>query len=98
MSAGNAVGERVCAFPFDDDYDEDIDSTIADVKQCTLDSEADHVLAARFLHRFIEGDVPWLHVDLSSANRKGGLGAVASDVSGFGVGFGLEMLKQLLEK
>ena len=98
MSAGNAAGERVCAFPFDEDYDEDIDSTIADVKQCTLDSEADHVLAARFLHKFIEGDVPWLHVDLSSANRKGGLGAVASDVNGFGVGFGLEMLNKLLEK
>lgn len=98
MSAGNAAGERVCAFPFDEDYDEDIDSAIADVKQCTLDSEADHVLAARFLHKFIEGDIPWLHVDLSSANRKDGLGAVASDVSGFGVGFGLEMLNKLLEK
>ncbi|MDP2246825.1 MAG: leucyl aminopeptidase family protein, partial [Nitrosomonadales bacterium] len=98
MGAGNAVGERVCAFPFDEDYDEDIDSTIADVKQCTLDSEADHVLAARFLHKFIEGDVPWIHVDLSSANRKGGLGAVASDVTGFGVGFGLEMLNKLLKK
>jgi leucyl aminopeptidase len=98
IGAGNAVGERVCAFPFDEDYDEDIDSTIADVKQCTLDSEADHVLAARFLHRFIEGDIPWLHVDLSSANRKGGLGAVASDVNGFGVGFGLEMMSKLLEQ
>lgn len=98
MSAGSAAGERVCAFPFDEDYDEDIDSAIADVKQCTLDSEADHVLAARFLHKFIEGDIPWLHVDLSSANRKGGLGAVASDVNGFGVGFGLEMLNKLLEK
>lgn len=98
IGAGNAVGERVCAFPFDEDYDEDIDSTIADVKQCTLDSEADHVLAARFLHKFIESEVPWLHVDLSSANRKGGLGAIASDVTGFGVGLGLEMLEQLLEK
>lgn len=98
IGAGSAVGERVCAFPFDEDYDEDIDSAIADVKQCTLDSEADHVLAARFLHKFIEGDVPWLHVDLSSANRKGGLGAVASDVNGFGVGFGLAMLNKCLEK
>lgn len=98
MSAGSVAGERVCAFPFDEDYDEDIDSTIADVKQCTLDSEADHILAARFLHKFIEGDIPWLHVDLSSVNRKGGLGAAASDVSGFGVGFGLEMLNKLLDK
>lgn len=94
MGAGTASGERVCAMPFDEDYEEDLESAIADTKQCTLEGDADHVLAARFLAKFIEGDVPWLHVDLSSANRKGGLGAVASDVNGFGVGFGLELLKQ----
>jgi hypothetical protein len=31
-------------------------------KQCTLDGEADHILAARFLKRFVD-DMPWLHVD-----------------------------------
>ena len=98
MGAGNAAGERVCAFPFDEDYDEDIESSMADVKQCTLDSEADHILAARFLHQFIEGDIPWLHVDLSSANRKGGLGAIASDISGFGVGFGLQLIDTMLSE
>jgi len=35
-------------------------------------------------------------VDLSSANRKGGLGAVGSDVTGFGVAFGMELLKHYL--
>jgi leucyl aminopeptidase len=92
VDAGRAAGERLCAFPLEADYDEDLDSKIADIKQCTLDSEADHMLAARFLSKFIEGDIPWLHVDLSSSNRKGGLGAVASDVNGFGVGFGLKLL------
>ena len=94
MGAGTASGERVNAFPFDADYDEDLDSDIADIKQCTLDSEADHVLAARFLSKFIEGDVPWLHVDLSACRRKGGLGAVGTDVTGFGVGFALALIAQ----
>lgn len=94
VGVGAAVGERVCAFPFDDDYDEDIESSIADVKQCTLEGGADHVHAARFLAKFIENDTPWLHVDLSSYNRKGGLGAVASDVNGFGVALAFELLKQ----
>ena len=94
VGVGAAVGERVCAFPFDDDYDEDIESSIADIKQCTLDGGADHVHATRFLSKFIEHDVPWLHVDLSSYNRKGGLGAVASDVNGFGVALTFELLKQ----
>jgi leucyl aminopeptidase len=53
--------------------------------------------AARFMGKFIENDVAWLHADLSSTNRKGGLGAVQSDVNGFGVGFGLELVKALIE-
>ena len=93
VGAGNAVGERVCAFPFDDDYDEDLESSIADVKQCTLEGGADHVHAARFLAKFIENDTPWLHVDLSSYNRKGGLGAVASDVNGFGVALAFALIQ-----
>jgi leucyl aminopeptidase len=95
VGIGSAVGERVCAFPFDADYEADLDSKIADIKQCTLDSEGDHILAARFLARFIVGDVPWLHMDLSSSNRKGGLGAVASDVTGFGVAFSFRLLQEL---
>ena len=98
VDAGAEAGERVCAFPFDEDYEEDLDSGIADVKQCTLEGGADHVLAARFLAKFIEGDVPWVHVDLSSSNRKGGLGAVASDVNGFGVGFGLRLVRTICEE
>ena len=93
IQAGVAAGERVCAFPSDDDYDEDLESNIADVKQCTLEGGADHILATRFLSRFIEGEVPWVHVDLSSSDRKDGLGAVASAVNGFGVGLGLQLIR-----
>ncbi len=91
VAAGQASGERVVAFPMPEDYDEALDSPVADVKQCTLDSEADHILAARFLNRFV-GDTPWLHVDLSAARCKGGLGAAGSDITGFGVGLGLALL------
>jgi len=91
VAAGKASGERVCVFPMDADYDSALDSKIADVKQCTLEGEADHILATRFLKRFA-GNTPWLHVDLSGSSCKGGLGAVASDITGFGVGWGVEML------
>lgn len=97
VAAANTAGERVVAFPYDDDFDSDLDSDIADIKQCTLEGGGDHILAARFLGKFIENDVAWLHTDLSSANRKDGLGAVGTDTTGFGVGFGLEMLKCLLK-
>ncbi len=93
-TAGIATGERVVAFPMPEDYDDALDSPVADVKQCTLESEADHILAARFLQRFVD-DRPWLHVDLSASRCKGGLGAVGSEITGFGVALGLELLSGL---
>ena len=98
VGAGSEAGERIAAFPFDEDYEEDLESGIADIKQCTLEGGADHIHAARFLHRFIENNVPWLHTDLSSSNRKGGLGAALSEVNGFGVNFGIHVLKKVLQK
>ena len=91
VAAGRSSGERVCLFPMDADYDSALDSKIADVRQCTLEGEADHILATRFLKRFV-GNTPWIHVDLSGSSCKGGLGAIASEVTGFGVGWGLALL------
>lgn len=96
VGAGDVAGERIVVFPYDEDYESDLDSDIADIKQCSLEGGADHIHAARFLGRFIENDVTWLHTDLSSANNKGGLGAVSSDTNGFGVGFGLELIKNII--
>jgi leucyl aminopeptidase len=93
VQAGQQSGERLCAFPMDEDYEPALDSKVADIKQCTLDGEADHILAARFLKRFLDHDVPWLHVDLCASRCEGGLGSVAGDVTGFGVGWGLKMLQ-----
>jgi leucyl aminopeptidase len=93
VSVGKQTGERLCAFPQDEDYEPALDSKVADIKQCTLDGDADHILATRFLKRFVEHDTPWLHVDLSASRCEGGLGIVAGDVNGFGVAWGLRMLQ-----
>lgn len=91
-AAGAASGERVWPFPLDSDFDEPLESEIADVKQCAVDSQGDHILAARFLSRFVPGEIPWLHVDLSSSQHKGGLAHVPTEITGFGVRFLLELL------
>ncbi|MGE5467814.1 MAG: M17 family metallopeptidase [Ignavibacteria bacterium] len=96
IGAGRASGERVCSFPMDADYEEGesgLESKVADVKQCTMAGEADHILAARFLKRFT-GELPWLHMDLSSSSCPGGLAGIASDATGFGVAWGAEFLKR----
>lgn len=92
LQAGRVSGERLCTFPMDDDYDSALDSAVADVRQCTLDGEADHILAARLLQRFT-AKTPWIHMDLSAHGCKGGLGAVATDCTGFGVAWGAEFLR-----
>jgi len=97
VAAGVASGERVCAFPLDADFDPALDSKVADIKQCTLEGEADHILAARFLQRFTK-DLPWLHMDLSSSSCSGGLGATASDLTGFGVAWGATFIERWLRQ
>lgn len=97
VDAGEASGERVVVFPYPEDYDSNLDSAVADVKQCLLEGEADHILATRLLSRFV-GDTPWLHMDLSAHSCKGGLGAVMSDASGFGVAWGLALLNHSLKE
>jgi leucyl aminopeptidase len=92
MDAGRESGERVWTFPFDADFDSDLESKVADILQCTTDGKGDHILATRFLSRFVPEDIPWAHMDLSSATRTGGLGQVNTEVTGFGVRWALELV------
>jgi leucyl aminopeptidase len=92
VAAGAATGERVWNFPLDEDFDTDLESPHADIVQCAIEGKGDHILAARFLKRFIGDTNPWVHVDLSSATRRGGLAHVNTDVTGFGVRWVLELL------
>ena len=79
-------------FPFEPDYDADLESKVADVLQCAVDGKGDHILAARFLNRFVPERIPWAHVDLSSATRNSGLAHINTDITGFGVRYALELI------
>jgi leucyl aminopeptidase len=90
--AGADSGERVWGFPMDDDYDELLKSDVADVKQCSAETAGDHILGARFLSRFVPKSTPWIHVDLSAGQHKGGLAHVPTEITGFGVRLTVELL------
>ena len=93
VEAGRTSGERVWNFPFDADYDTDLESKVADVLQCSPEGgKGDHILATRFLSRFVPEDIAWAHIDLSSATRTGGLGHINTDITGFGVRYALELI------
>ncbi len=82
--AASASGEKLWRFPLDDEYDEQIRSDVADIKN-TGGRGAGSITAAKFLHRFA-GDTPWAHFDIAGvmdADRdrgvlvKGNAGAAA---------------------
>jgi leucyl aminopeptidase len=93
-AAGTSCGERVWCFPMDGDYDTDLESGVADVMQCAADGKGDHILAARFLNRFVPNEIPWLHLDLAAGTRHGGLAHIATEITGFGVRYTLDLLRR----
>ncbi|ASK79702.1 peptidase M17 [Paraphotobacterium marinum] len=92
---GNESGERVWPLPMSDDFDQLLSSEIADTLQCCVTSSPDHILAARFLHKFIDHNnvKEWWHLDLASAENKGGLGAIPTNTTGNGVFFTMAAIK-----
>jgi leucyl aminopeptidase len=70
-AAGTAVGERLWRFPMGDEYDRELKSLIADMKNIG-GPRAGSITAAQFLKRFIK-DTPWAHLDIAGVvwNEKG---------------------------
>jgi leucyl aminopeptidase len=93
-AAGASSGERVWCFPMDTDFDSDLESAVADVLQCAADGKGDHILAARFLNRFVPKNIPWLHLDLAAGTRHGGLAHITTEITGFGVRYTLDLLRR----
>lgn len=97
IQTGEHCGERVWPFPYQDDYDEDLKSQVADTLQCRKAGAADHIYAARFLGLFVDKAVGWLHIDMASTgSREGGLAHIPTDVQGFGVRFGVEWFHRII--
>lgn len=90
---GRDVGERVWPFTIGGEFLDVLKSETADIQQCSPGDGGDHILAATFLNEFVPGSVPWVHMDLSAVEHKGGLGAVATDITGFGVAYTVGLLQ-----
>jgi leucyl aminopeptidase len=63
-AAARSVGEPVWQLPMYPDYDEQITSDVADIKNVGDGRWGGAITAAKFLERFV-GDIPWTHVDIA---------------------------------
>ncbi|MEX2230338.1 MAG: leucyl aminopeptidase [Dehalococcoidia bacterium] len=61
--AADAAGERLWRMPLDGDYEEQIKSDVADIKN-TGGRPAGSITAAKFIQHFA-GDTPWAHLDIA---------------------------------
>jgi leucyl aminopeptidase len=90
--AGLATAERVWRMPLDPDYDKQIDSKFADVKN-TGGRMGGSITAAQFIQRFVE-KTPWAHLDIAGT----ALGSPQSEINrSWSSGFGVRLLDRLVE-
>jgi leucyl aminopeptidase len=89
--AGQATGEKVWRMPLGPEYDKQIDSQFADMKN-TGGRHGGSITAAQFLQRFV-GDTPWAHLDIAGT----AMGAPKSEINqSWGSGFGVRLLERLV--
>jgi leucyl aminopeptidase len=65
LSAGFASGERVWRMPMFDEYAEDMQSDIADIKNLSDKPYAGSITAAKFLEAFTAEHPAWAHLDIA---------------------------------
>jgi len=61
---GDAMGEPVWQLPMFPEYDEQIKSEVADIKNVGEGRWGGAITAAKFLERFV-GSIPWTHIDIA---------------------------------
>ncbi len=88
---GLATGERVWRMPLGPEYDKQIDSQFADMKN-SGGRHGGSITAAQFLQRFVD-ETPWAHLDIAGT----AMGAPKSDINqSWGSGFGVRLLDRLV--
>jgi leucyl aminopeptidase len=88
---GLETGERVWRMPLGPEYDKQIDSQFADMKN-TGTRNGGSITAAQFLQRFVD-DTPWAHLDIAGT----AMGAPKTEINqSWGSGYGVRLLERLV--
>jgi len=89
--SGRATGEKLWRMPLGQEYDKQIDSKVADMKN-TGGRYGGSITAAQFLQRFVDG-CPWAHLDIAGT----AMGSPQTDINkGWSSGFGVRLLDRLV--
>ena len=92
-SAGRKVSEKSWRMPMEDAYDKMLKSHIADMKNIG-GMYGGSITAACFLHRFVENNTPWAHIDIAG---KAWSDKATPTVPAGGTGYGVRLLNQMID-
>jgi leucyl aminopeptidase len=96
MEIGQEVNERLWQLPLWEDYDEDIASDIADVRNYSGKPLAGAITAAKFLEYFVKDHPNWAHMDIAGVAFGNSDFTKMKSASGYGVRLLVEYMKTLI--
>jgi len=69
-SAAQRLGDPVWRLPLHTPYRSSLDSSVADIVNCSSGGYGGAITAALFLREFVEPQVPWIHFDVMAFNTR----------------------------
>jgi leucyl aminopeptidase len=92
--AGLDTGDTAWRLPLSKTYNKALESKFADMKNVG-ERDAGSITAAQFLQRFVNGRMPWAHLDIAGT----AMGKPATDINqSWGSGYGVRLLDCLSER
>ena len=97
FKAGELSNEKVWRLPLGNEYDNDINSSRADMQNIGS-RYGGSITAAQFLQRFIENNTSWAHLDIAGVSwtKKGGTNGYSALHSSGATAFGVRLIDKLL--
>jgi leucyl aminopeptidase len=93
IKAGQETGERVWRMPLGPEYDKEMDSRFADVKNAAGSRNGGAITGAQFVQRFVADKTPWAHLDIAGT----GFASRQNDTNkSWGSGWGVQLLNRLV--
>ena len=95
IESGEIENEKIWRFPLHKNYDELMNSKVADMQNINYSGGAGSITAAQFLQRFLKNNTPWAHLDIAGmAWTKKDLDIIPTGATGYGV----KLLNRFVEK
>ena len=98
-NAGEISGEKVWRLPLGTEYDQEINSTRADMINIGSSRYGGSIHAAQFIERFIQNNTPWAHLDIAGVawTMKGGQNNITKLHNPGATAFGVRLIDEFLK-